>query len=961
MTEDPRVQQLLDELLASDTTPEAVCKSTPELLPVVRKRWRRVRRLRADLDDLFPASDEIIETHQPTELPIVPGYEVEAVLGRGGMGIVYRARHVRLNRLVALKMLLAGVYATSHERARFQREAEAVARLKHPNVVQVYDVGDIGSRAFFTMEYVEGGSLSQKLAGIPQSSREAAQFVVTLAGAVQAAHEHGVVHRDLKPANVLLAEDGTPKVTDFGLARAQDDGAGLTLTGVALGTPSYMAPEQARGRPDAIGAAVDVYALGAILYELLTGRPPFRAATAAETVQQVISQEPAPPSRLNDQVPRDLETICLKCLNKEPHLRYGTAALLADDLRRYLRSEPILARRASPAERLIKWTRRNRSLAAFLVSGMLLLNVLVALVVSVQTDRNMLTRTVEDDFREVVQAQQRQAWDDARKALERAKGRLGGGGSAELRRRADQLERELALVKTLETILFAHMASDAPNKLAQQSAARYEAEFRDAGLFDGSEEPEVIAAQVRATGIAKPVLAALDDWTHDWTGYVDDRQRWLIDVARLVDEDPASRSMRDAKLWEDRSALEAFALSAPLANQSVPFLMFLGQHLENFGGDTVKYLTRVQNAHVDSYQANGALANFLVMKNNPAESVRYFQAAIALKPAHPGLHRNLGKALGDLGRLDEALVELKEAARLVPDSAQYSTSIGLALNNLKRPAEAERRLRQVLETHPGYPPCLNGLANSLFQQGRHEEAFDTYRRAIAADPNFADAHRQLKESYLILRRWEEAREAWQQWLACNPPLMHVWGDYAEIRVDSNPHEHIAWDGYAELCLYLGNEDEYRRARTELLTRFAKTTDPRVAERTGRSCLLLPASEDELNQATSLIDLAMASQREKPDWLLSYFRFAKALAEYRAGHLEGSLTLLNGDTLRVLGPAPHLLSAMVQHCLGQAGAAGDNFKAAEASYDWDPQKATGREAWMYHLLRREAETVLASKP
>ena len=286
-------------------------------------------------------------------------------------------------------MLLAGAYAPPHERARFQREAEAVAGLRHPNIVQVYDVGDFDGRPYFTMEYVEGGSLAHQLAGAPQPARQAAQLVATLAAAVHAAHVRGIVHRDLKPANVLLAEDGTPKVTDFGLARRQDDGAGLTHTGEAVGTPSYMAPEQARGRPDTVGPATDIYGLGAILYELLTGRPPFRAATAAETVHQVISQEPAPPSRLNDQVPHDLETICLKCLNKEPSRRYGTATELAGDLLRFLRGEPILARRAGPAERVLKWTRCHRSLAASLVSGILLLNGLVAVVVSVLVNRSV--------------------------------------------------------------------------------------------------------------------------------------------------------------------------------------------------------------------------------------------------------------------------------------------------------------------------------------------------------------------------------------------------------------------------------------------------------------------------------------------------------------------------------------------------------------------------------------------
>ena len=252
------------------------------------------------------------------ELPRVLGYEVQGVLGRGGVGVVYQARHVRLNRPVALKMLLAGAYAVPEELERFLREAEAVAGLRHPNIVQVYDIGDMDGRPYFTMELVEGGSLAKKLAGTPEPARRAAALVSAMAGAVHAAHLSGIVHRDLKPANVLLTADGTPKVTDFGLARRLEGGGGLTLSGAPLGTPSYMAPEQARGDKAAIGPATDIYALGAILYECLTGRPPFRAETPAATLQQVLADEPVPPVRLNPRVPRDLDTICLKCLHKEP-------------------------------------------------------------------------------------------------------------------------------------------------------------------------------------------------------------------------------------------------------------------------------------------------------------------------------------------------------------------------------------------------------------------------------------------------------------------------------------------------------------------------------------------------------------------------------------------------------------------------------------------------------------------
>jgi WD40 repeat protein/tetratricopeptide (TPR) repeat protein len=296
----------------------------------------------------------------------VAGYELLAELGRGGMGVVYQARQVRLKRLVALKMIRAGPYAAAQDRARFKAEAEAVARLHHPHVVQIYEVGDHGGLPFFSLEYAGGGSLATKLGGTPLSAREAAQLVATLAGAMHAAHESGVVHRDLKPANVLLMADGTPKITDFGLAKQLDADSVQTQSGAVLGTPSYMAPEQAAGLGTAVGPAADTYALGAILYECLTGRPPFRAATVLDTLEQVRSQEPVAPSRLNPKVPRDLETIGLKCLHKEPKKRYATAEALADDLRRFLARLPIRARRVGIWERGFKAARRRPLVAALI-------------------------------------------------------------------------------------------------------------------------------------------------------------------------------------------------------------------------------------------------------------------------------------------------------------------------------------------------------------------------------------------------------------------------------------------------------------------------------------------------------------------------------------------------------------------------------------------------------------------
>jgi WD40 repeat protein len=294
----------------------------------------------------------------------VAGYEILGELGRGGMGVVYRARQVGLNRLVALKMILAGSHAGAEDLARFRAEAEAVAALQHPNIVQIYEVGERDGLPYFSLELVEGGSLADRLDGTPWAARPAAELVAALARAMQYAHSRGVVHRDLKPANVLLATlEAAPKITDFGLAKQLDSAVGRTRTGAILGTPSYMAPEQAGGRRKEVGPPADVYALGAILYELLTGRPPFRAETPLDTILQVLDTEPVPPSRLLPKVARDLETICLKCLQKEPRKRYASAVELADDLQRFIDDRPILARPTSSWERLVKWARRRPAVA----------------------------------------------------------------------------------------------------------------------------------------------------------------------------------------------------------------------------------------------------------------------------------------------------------------------------------------------------------------------------------------------------------------------------------------------------------------------------------------------------------------------------------------------------------------------------------------------------------------------
>jgi WD40 repeat protein len=290
-------------------------------------------------------------------------YEIIREIARGGMGVVFEARQVSLNRRVALKMILAGQLANETDVKRFYTEAEAAANLDHSGIVPIYEVDQHDGQHYFSMGFVEGQSLSHCLADGPLPPREAAELIVKVADAIEFAHQRGVIHRDLKPANILLDRKGNPRVTDFGLAKKLETDSGLTGSGQIMGTPSYMPPEQAGGKRGEVGPAADVYALGATLYALLTGRPPFQAASAIDTVLQVISDEPVPPRRLNASVPLDLETICLKCLEKEPGNRYASAAALGGELERYVGGKPIQARPVGQAERAWRWCRRNPAVA----------------------------------------------------------------------------------------------------------------------------------------------------------------------------------------------------------------------------------------------------------------------------------------------------------------------------------------------------------------------------------------------------------------------------------------------------------------------------------------------------------------------------------------------------------------------------------------------------------------------
>ncbi len=375
MARDGQLSRLLLQWLGArqegrSVSAEELCADCPDLAEALERHLRLVGAsipAEANGAAATPASSSAPTTRSSSDvehglppgsvpLPAVPGYQIVGVLGRGGMGVVYLARQVGLDRLVALKMML-GPYPDPEQLSRFRREAPSVAKLRHANIVQVYDVGEHAGCPYYSMEFIEGGTLAAQLTGKPMPLPRATELIETLARAVHVAHLDGVIHRDLKPGNVLLTLEGVPKITDFGIAKRLDADPNQTRTGAVLGTPSYMAPEQAGGVTRRITPAVDVYALGAILYELLTGRPPFRAESRELTICDVLSKPPVPPRRLNPALPPALEAICLKCLEKEPGRRYTDAQQVAEELKRYRGGQPVEATAKGVRHRAMNWLR----------------------------------------------------------------------------------------------------------------------------------------------------------------------------------------------------------------------------------------------------------------------------------------------------------------------------------------------------------------------------------------------------------------------------------------------------------------------------------------------------------------------------------------------------------------------------------------------------------------------------
>jgi serine/threonine-protein kinase len=930
MSDETRVEQLLEEIFESDRTPEEVCADCPELLPEVRKRRRQMCFMEAELEVLFPTPR--------AGHPDIPGYQVDAELGRGGMGVVYKAQHLRLNRTVALKMLLAGAYAAPQELARFHREAESLAGLRNVNIVQVYDVSDHEGRPYFTMEFIEGGSLAQALAGKPQPASQAAATVATLAAAVQVAHEGGILHRDLKPSNVLLTRDGIPKISDFGMARRVEGDAGLTISGARIGTPSYMAPEQAGGKTRAIGPATDVYALGAILYEMLTGRPPFQAETAAETELQVIAEDPAPPSRLNAKVPRDLETICLKCLNKSPLRRYTTAAALAEDLHRFQRGEPIAARPSGMLERTGKWVRRHPTQSTTLTAGLVFVTIVIAASLWLVVQQTRQRNAVEADLKEVAELEENGRWTDAQTALELAEARLGWGGSAELRQRLGQAQRDLDLVIELERIRLKRMTrGDLPYYRAQTDRA-YTHMFQKAGLGTIQDQPSRVAERIDSSAVRGALVAALLDWA---VCASDPEQRsWILEVVRQTISDTSSwrEQVLIPAAWEHLPVLAELVRTAPIRSESISLLLAFGERLMVLHGDAAPFLQKVQKEHPTDFWANLIVGNSMVQWI-PQEAAGYYRAALASRPWAPVGYCTVADALRLQNRYEEAIEYYRKAIEQDRNYSRAYSDLGLILQTQGHFEEAIDCHQTSLQIDPEYVWAHYNLANALRARGRLNEAYDQFQEVIRVDPNNSLVQNGIASVLVPQERGRESQRGWQKALADNPP-------------DFN-----AWAGYAELCLFLGQQEEYSRARTSLLNLFGATKVLHIAEPVGRACLLFPGTKDELAKATALIDRAFSAKESTPDWIYRYYLFAKGLAEYRHGRLASTISLMKREASKVMGPAPRLILAMAQYDQGQKKQARNTLARAVVAFDWSAAEADSRDVWIVHILRQQAEALI----
>jgi tetratricopeptide (TPR) repeat protein len=761
-------------------------------------------------------------------------FELLDVLGRGGMGIVYKARHRQLDRIVALKMIVGDKDASPEHRDRFLIEARAVARLQHANIVQIYEIGDADGHPFVTLELLEGGSLADRLKGTIQSGRAAAELLVTLALAMHAAHRAGVVHRDLKPSNILFDKAGLPKIVDFGLAKQLDVEEGHTLTGLIMGTPSYMAPEQAQGKTRELGPPADIYALGAVLYEMLTGRPPFKGASLLATLHHVVHDDVVPPSRVQPGIAHDLETICLKCLEKEPAKRYATALELAEDLERYLGNRPIRARRTPLWERGAKWVRRHPTAATLVGLGTLAAAILVMALLSYNAaDRRALARRRADSegvLADVETPLPGKKWSDVRYELGKLLTDLKGEP-----RLADLSARAQQLLDRADLGLQAEETALGDQKEYRQFIERRNDAFLHESRFTGLDLPADVQATRTAARAALAVAATSgpgDRWTFgpppgslakaEQTEIVDGRYELLLVLADavaqpLAGEDPAAqadlalgvleqaarlhpqptRTYRRARgdclhrKGDEAGAAGEWAAADALQPVTVHEHFLAGR--EGYRRDDwttalqeFETVVRIQPGHFWAL-CLGAIA--AVQRQAPAMAKLGLSACIEREPRFAWLYllRSYASAQAALqARVASKTLESRDGSIEAAAEVQFDAA----------EADADKALELLGEkgnTGLRYAVLVNrGLAR--FQRGRLEASVADFQEAIRLDPRHSFAFDDLALVLLAQRKWDEAVEQFTRAIALKPEWVRLYRDRAlvqETRNDQTPAHRAA--------------------------------------------------------------------------------------------------------------------------------------------------------------------------
>jgi eukaryotic-like serine/threonine-protein kinase len=756
-----------------------------------------------------------------SEFPAVDGYTILAELGHGGMGVVYKAYQVRLSRFVALKMIRAGSLAKPEDLARFRIEAEAVAKQRHPNIIQIFDIGEVGGLPFVALELLDGGGLDAFLGGTPQPAEASARLSATLARAIHAAHQAGIIHRDLKPSNVMFGSDGIPKITDFGLAKRLEE-EGYTETGQVLGSPSYIPPEQAQGRAKEVGPAADVYALGAILYEMLTGRPPFKGTTPVETVMQVLNEDPVPPSFLQPQVPHDLETICLKCLAKEAHKRYPSALGLAEDLDRYLADRPIQARRRPVLERGLRWARR-RPVKTFLLAfcGVLVSCGLVALLRSeadyrvgrvrfqsglntagnemidgyfpieelsrleTSTEKNPRYADLHTRAREMLQKARfglaaQQSWEKARDRLREFFSLRDAALFQDTQLMGLDPSENVAAVRESTTAALTLFAADGPGA-RQWTLAPFHA------LLTEHQREEVARGcyemlLVRAEAVAQP-LSGESATVQARAGLE------VLERAALLRREPThAYHLRRAACLERAGDAEGAIRERKAAELTQPdgafdhFLTGLEQYKRGYLVQAKRHFAEALGAQANHFWAQCLLAHCDLndRRGSPEAAKGYLTACLQTHPELPWLYLLRGFASGQLGaRALKASRDVKaedlKASREVEAKENFADA--LADYREAQSRDSEGRFRYALLAN-------RGLVR--FQSQKLDLAVDDLQEAIALNPRQLNAHVTLAQIFLYRHQVDLALEELGRAIALHPNLAPLYRTRAHWNLERTP-------------------------------------------------------------------------------------------------------------------------------------------------------------------------------